>query len=192
MPEIKWTEKLIRLALFRYCKLKRNAHYLAHAVCDNDFVAVINNSVYEFEIKTSIVDLKNEAKKFTKLEKHKYYASRYVESGFYPHYFYFAVPKELVEKTVEFCNEYYPAYGVISIIAREGTKLNHRRNRWGKDGTILIEVNKIEKRSKLLRPKGLIEKEENKIIARMGVLVIDYYKAQMKGTGIKFGFWDKY
>ena len=52
-----------------------------------------NKYLYEFEIKISKSDLKNESKKLTKAKKH-----RLIDIGQGPNYFYFVVPEGLIDR----------------------------------------------------------------------------------------------
>lgn len=75
-----------------------------------DVLGVSEEFAIEVEVKVSIADLRAEFR--NKKTKHYYYAN--TKGGWVPNFFYFAVPLELAEKTVEIVKELAPKAGVLA------------------------------------------------------------------------------
>lgn len=75
-----------------------------------DVLAVTESRMlYEIEVKISLSDMKYDKKK----RKHYHFLNG---TDYIPvHQFYFAVPKELVNKALVICEEYYPYAGLLSV-----------------------------------------------------------------------------
>jgi hypothetical protein len=73
------------------------------------------DNLVEFEVKTSLSDLKADFAK----KKHKSYRLYKGKGGMVPNKLYFAIPKRLAQKVKEIL-EPYPAYGIITVDEFEG------------------------------------------------------------------------
>jgi hypothetical protein len=81
-----------------------------------------SDNLVEFEVKTTISDLKADFLK----KKHKSYKNYKGKSGMVPNRLYFAVPKLLAPKAKEIL-EAYPAYGVITVDEFDRTVAVYKR-----------------------------------------------------------------
>lgn len=106
--------KYIKAVLSSNFRFKKGAKLIATECGDYnaDFVAIYKNQLVEVEIKTSKSDLNNDFKK----NKHRIYEAG--KTKWTPHYFYFAVPEELVSHAVAKCVD--KPYGVMVIKDEEG------------------------------------------------------------------------
>lgn len=116
--KIKLCSSIIKRDLCAYLRYKRRVLYLAtevdiyHCWGITDVTALKKQKFYEYEIKCSKSDLKNDYKK-AKGRKHKSYM-RNDPHRFRPHYFSLVVPPELVDDAIGFSDKYSDKkYGVI-------------------------------------------------------------------------------
>jgi len=103
------TIKIATLAYWRFIR-----HHPAGAIeCKNADVLTITRSrmLTETEVKTNIADMQREinTKRYKHLRMSRQLPSLYPRA----HYFYFAVPKDLVEKALRVINERYPYAGLL-------------------------------------------------------------------------------
>lgn len=99
----------IKAALSAYFRFTRQLFIMATEVgrFNSDFLIISKDELVEIEIKTSRSDLNADFKK----DKHKIYEN--ANSDWAPNFFYFAVPKELLEYAVTKCVD--NKYGVMLI-----------------------------------------------------------------------------
>lgn len=94
-----------------------------------DCLGVNEKKLIEVEVKISIADFKNDFKKW----KHEKYSGFYAnENQWVPTHFYFALPKDLIEKAKEFLAERskkYPTTDSYGIIQMEGWEVV-KRAKW--------------------------------------------------------------
>ncbi len=119
---MKITSQLIKTGLLCYYRFKCGAEGVATEVSTGigiaDIVAINrDHEVIEVEVKVSKSDLKSEA---TKKEvkhillsniKEVYGSGSFVNAR--PHRFYYCVPPEMEDSTIQFVNEFNPNYGVM-------------------------------------------------------------------------------
>lgn len=111
----------IKAYLFRHWRLLHQYTYMATEVgqFSADFVLLEPNNKHlkEFEIKTSVADLKNDIKK----DKHKVYSGetptgsycQYKNPLWKPNFFTFVVPNFIAEKAEEVIKKEFPFYGLM-------------------------------------------------------------------------------
>jgi hypothetical protein len=124
----------IKAALLNYYTFKRSAILVCTELYDGCYIADVvvlakNNEVIEIEIKISKADIKHELSKGQNKTNWKILSDGSSErlpdihinkhdilnvKSETPNKYYFCVPKELVEFTIEFANKLNPKYGVIS------------------------------------------------------------------------------
>ena len=104
----------IKSTLLSYYKFFMHALLVGTEIETNKGIADIivlcrkSSYIYEIEIKISVSDLKNELKK----DKHKFpYKTKMFDSG--PNKYYFCVPTNILEETIQLANELNPKYGVL-------------------------------------------------------------------------------
>ncbi len=106
--------KIATLAYWRYIK----QHLVGAIECKNADVLTINRSfmITESEVKVTISDMQRELK----TKQYKHWMMNGGSPSIYPkaNYFYFVVPEDLAQKSMEVCNERYPYAGLL--IFRDG------------------------------------------------------------------------
>ncbi|HBY20085.1 MAG TPA: hypothetical protein DEG71_03595 [Clostridiales bacterium] len=115
--ERKITSGLIKSCLFSHYRYKRQMHHLCSEVgtYNADFLVVNKLAyMYEFEIKISMSDLRNDKKKrkhfrYINISTLKYGYQKY----FIPNYFYYVVPEDMYDKAEEYILQNCPHYGIV-------------------------------------------------------------------------------
>lgn len=116
-----------------------------------DFIAIGKGRFLEIEIKTSKQDLVADFKK----RKHQIYESR-KNHVWCPQEFYFAVPEELVDYTLNKCAD--RGYGVLAI--REYSKTATRQRSW-------MDRVRVVKRAKKIHNNPIQDKVKHIIYSRL-------------------------
>jgi hypothetical protein len=134
------------LAHLRY---KKQCEYVVSEFLNCDVLGIDKDTIYEYEIKTSLADLKNEKKK----PKHGIYDSK--SRKFKPTYFYILIPEELHEKAIKWVSENIPHAGVIAY--KECTFKKYK-----------INTNmKVKKRAKKLNSKKFTTNQMVSLVKRI-------------------------
>jgi len=97
----------MQLDTLAYLRYNRNYIFMASEVLDSDILVYNKKRYYEFEIKTSKGDLKNDFKKY----KHIGYTR--ISKRFIPNYFSFVVPIDLAEYALDLVKERNNNYGIL-------------------------------------------------------------------------------
>jgi len=152
----------MKTKLLHYWRFKRQYDYFATETGKFKSDVLISNEkeIVEIEVKTNFQDLKNDflKKKRGNRKKHEIYSSPTVwYAKFLPNKFYFAIPKELVTKTVGYLSQ--SNYGIIEVSNKKIT--NSKK----------VFYCKIIKKASIMYPH-FNEKLQHQIILRMGSEII--------------------
>ena len=140
----------IKIEALAYWKFARQHQFGAIECWNNDVITVSRSlMITDTEIKTSISDMQRELK--TKQFKHRRFIQSSLTFGLMPktHYFYFAVPENLLEKARIVCQERYPYAGLL-VFKRESASIYSpemecakRAKRFNRPKATLDEVRRI-------------------------------------------------
>lgn len=106
-----------KVKVLHYFRFRRKFKFIATEAgrFNSDILVSDEDRIIEVEVKCTIHDLKNDAKK----RKHSIYLkpTTYYKQ-FVPNYFFFAMPESMIEKCLDYLKD-NPLYGVISISEKE-------------------------------------------------------------------------
>lgn len=150
---------VMKARILKYLRFDRQMHMVCTEVgmFSSDVGAITkSNQLLEIEVKCTLADFKADKLK----EKHSMYLNESKEKFFKPHFFYYAVPSDLINKVALLIN---PKYGLIKV-----------------NETYPYIV--LVKKPALLRKSPVNEEETRKFIMRMASdLVNRYIDINIKG-----------
>ena len=151
----------MKTKLLHYWRFKRRYIYSATEAgkFKSDVLVSNEKEIVEIEVKTTFQNLKDDfLKKKKERKKHEIYSAPTVwYAKFLPNKFYFAIPKELVTKTVGYLSQ--SNYGIIEVSNKKIT--NSKK----------VFYCKIIKKASIMNPH-FNEKLQHQIILRMGSEII--------------------